>query len=533
MKMKTIVSFLLALVLVVSGVFGTLVACAETEYTFSYEKVEGGVCVTQIVGSGILDKIPASVVIPDTIEDLPVVAIGTEAFKSRSGMTSVSIPKTVTSIGDGAFFYCIKLTSITLPVNLVSIGEGAFASCSGLTAIQIPESVTFIGTRAFDGCESLKTANLPVGLVSLGEKAFYGCKVLESAIVIPEGIDEIGNQTFYGCEKIPSVTIGNNVAVIGDYAFKNCGSLTSVEVPTSVIELGYAAFSQCKKLTEVTIGNSMEMGMLNSVFENSPVKTLSILKVEDTITYNFINGMHLSKVESITISDGVTTIEEGAFLNLKELAQLNIPDSVTNIGDGILNGTRLYDTASNWDNGVLYVGNHLIDVKTNCESDLTLRDGVLTIAKGAFNGNILSPSAVTVLRIPDSVKFIGDETFGGCYNMEAVIYNGSEEQWKSVNVGRSNEKLTDLVPIYTAGGSYGDVNIDKKIDAKDALEILKNAVDKVKFNLRQTIVSDVDVDGKINAKDALNVLKKAVGKIEWFPVELAAQTPDVTPTDIQ
>ena len=77
------------------------------------------------------------------------------------------------------------------------------------------------------------------------------------------------------------------------------------------------------------------------------------------------------------------------------------------------------------------------------------------------------------------------------------------------------------------------MNIDKKIDAKDALEILKNAVDKVKFNLRQTIVSDVDVDGKINAKDALNVLKKAVGKIEWFPVELAAQTPDVTPTDIQ
>ena len=61
----------------------------------------------------------------------------------------------MTSIGDGAFSYCTGLTSITIPSSVTSIGYSAFIGCSGLTSITIPSSVTSIGNYAFYRCTGL------------------------------------------------------------------------------------------------------------------------------------------------------------------------------------------------------------------------------------------------------------------------------------------------------------------------------------------------------------------------------------------
>ena len=66
---------------------------------------------------------------------------------------------------------------------------------------------------------------------------------------------------------------------------------------------------------------------------------------------------------------------------------------------------------------------------------------------------------------------------------------------------------------------YGDVNNDGKIDAKDALEVLKAAVGKGKLTPSQQVLAELNADGQINAKDALLILKRAVKKIDRFPVE--------------
>jgi len=71
------------------------------------------------------------------------------------GLTSVTIPNSVTSIGGCAFEGCSNLTSVTIPDSVTSIGDYAFEGCSSLTSVTIPNSVTSIGGYAFDGCSSL------------------------------------------------------------------------------------------------------------------------------------------------------------------------------------------------------------------------------------------------------------------------------------------------------------------------------------------------------------------------------------------
>lgn len=73
-----------------------------------------------------------AVVIPGTINNEPVVAIGNNAFHGCSGVTYVIIPTSVTSIGVNAFHGCTSLTNVSIPNGVTSIGDNAFGDCIGL-----------------------------------------------------------------------------------------------------------------------------------------------------------------------------------------------------------------------------------------------------------------------------------------------------------------------------------------------------------------------------------------------------------------
>ena len=89
------------------------------------------------------------------LQDRPTLTIEEAAFENCGGLTSITIPNSVTTIGDYAFQSCSGLTSITIPSSVTTIGKSAFSSCSGLTSIKIPNSVTTIGNEAFSWCSSL------------------------------------------------------------------------------------------------------------------------------------------------------------------------------------------------------------------------------------------------------------------------------------------------------------------------------------------------------------------------------------------
>ncbi|MBC8207432.1 MAG: leucine-rich repeat domain-containing protein [Kiritimatiellales bacterium] len=109
------------------------------------------------------------VVIPETIDGLPVKSIGNSAFLNRSNLTGVTIPSSVTSIGYSAFRLCRGLTSVTIPSSVTLIDTYAFQFCSGLTGtLTIPSSVTTIGNEAFAYCSGLTgTLTIPSSVTSL------------------------------------------------------------------------------------------------------------------------------------------------------------------------------------------------------------------------------------------------------------------------------------------------------------------------------------------------------------------------------
>ena len=178
--------------------------------------------------------------------------LGDYAFSGCSGLTSLTLPSSVTSIGRGAFHGCWKLTSLTIPSGVTSIGYSAFRGCSGLTSLTIPSGVTWIDSEAFRGCSGLTSLTIHSGVTSIGNYAFQDCSGLTS-LTIPSGVTSIGEGVFYGCSGLTSLTLPSSVTKIGCYALSSCIGLTSLTLPSSVTEIGEHAFLSCRGLTNFTI----------------------------------------------------------------------------------------------------------------------------------------------------------------------------------------------------------------------------------------------------------------------------------------
>ena len=166
------------------------------------------------------------------------------------------------SIGNSAFEGCNGLTSITIPNSVTIIGNHAFYGCSGLTSIEIPNSVTSIEGYAFAGC-----SNLELMIVDTDNSVYDSrndCNaIIETATntlvagcmgtLIPNTVTAIGAGAFSGFSSLTSIEIPNYVTVIGGYAFEGCSSLTSISIPNSVTAIGEYAFYNCSGLTSVML----------------------------------------------------------------------------------------------------------------------------------------------------------------------------------------------------------------------------------------------------------------------------------------
>ncbi len=274
-------------------------------------------------------------------------AIPDNMFYGCGGLTSVTIPESVTSIGNSAFYGCSDLTSVTIPRSVTSIGNNAFNGCSGLTSVTIPESVTSIGDAAFSGCDSLKTAG-PIGggydyefgwTGAIPDNMFYGCGGLTS-VTIPDSVTGIGAYAFYDCSSLTNVNISDSVTGIGNYAFSKCTSLNHITIPDNVTEIGENIFSNCTGLESVYVGSGTNR-INRRMFENC--LNLSTVILNDNIT-SLENGSFYGcrNLKSISLPSKLKVIATSVFYD-SGITSIVIPESVTNIGTGVFpNKSILY-----------------------------------------------------------------------------------------------------------------------------------------------------------------------------------------------
>ena len=201
--------------------------------------------------------------------------IGDWAFHNCSGLTSLTLPSSLTTIGDYAFLYCSGLTSLNLPAGITSIRDHAFSGCSGLTSLTLPAGITSIGEYAFCSCSGLTSLNLPAGITSIGESAFDGCSGLTS-LNLPAGITEIGELTFWGCSGLASLTLPAGITSIGEKAFWGCSGLTSLTLPAGITEIGSKAFQNCSGLTSIYVYAEKVPGIGRYAFDGCDAKKCTV-----------------------------------------------------------------------------------------------------------------------------------------------------------------------------------------------------------------------------------------------------------------
>ena len=126
--------------------------------------------------------------------------LGDYVFNDCYGLTSLTLPSSVTKIGCYALSSCIGLTSLTLPSSVTEIGEHAFLNCRGLTNFTIPSGVTSIGTSAFFCCYGLISLTIPSSVTAIGNNAFNDCSGLTSIYAYMEKLPETGSNLFLGCD---------------------------------------------------------------------------------------------------------------------------------------------------------------------------------------------------------------------------------------------------------------------------------------------------------------------------------------------
>ena len=400
-----------------------------------------------------------------------VTGIESGAFSGCSGLTSITIPNSVTSIGFSAFRGCTGLTSITIPNCLTSIESRTFEGCTGLTFIAIPNNVTSIGDNAFSGCTGLTSVTIPNSVTSIGYSAFSDCTGLTS-ITIPNSVTSIGDNAFQGCTGLTSVTIPNSVTSIGHFTFDGCKGLTSITIPNSVTSIGGFAFENCSELINVIVAKTTPIAIDYNTFMNrsnatlyvpagckaayeaanywkefkeikefnitSPIIDFADANVKD-ICVAFWDTDHdgeLSEAEAATITDlgeafrsnkiitsfnelqyfsQLTSIGEDAFSGCTGLTSITIPNSVTSIGDYTFSFcTGL--TSITIPNSVTSIGYSAFSYCTGLTS-ITIPNSVTSIGENAFS----NCTGLTSATIFDGVTSIGYSAFSGCTGLSTVI----------------------------------------------------------------------------------------------------------------
>lgn len=272
----------------------------------------------------------------------------------------------------------------------------------------------------------------------------HGSNAAVAAGVVPGSLDLT----------IPDTIDGKPVTAIGDAAFKDAfWALNVLKLPDTIKSIGMMAFDRCYisgiKLSRDLV--SIEPGAfgVNKYLKFEISAENKNFSVVDGVLYDGNKSKLIcypaKKADSTyTIPDGVTAIEVCAFTECDNLSELNVPASVSTIGDrseyfrfnkklaavNVAAGNPNFSSAD----GVLFNGDKtklIYYPQAKETADYKIPDGVTSIEGGAFR----NCEGLSSISIPVSVTEIGDRAINAyAEKLTDIYYAGSEAQWEQITM---------------------------------------------------------------------------------------------------
>ena len=327
------------------------------------------------------------------------------------GCKTTVIPQGVTTIGYGAFYRCGGLTSISIPSSVTTIEDETFKG-SGLTSITLPsQGVTTIGKQAFAECAGLTSISIPSSVTTIEDETFKKSGL--TSITLPSNVKAIGKYVFQYCTNLISITLSEGLETMGERCFSYCG-ITSLVLPASLKQIGTGYKEEPILYYGICNLESLKVASGNTVYDSRDDCNAII----ETATKKLIAGC-----KNTVIPEGVLSIGKGAF-RCTNLKSLTIPKSVREISSSAFLGSFNLESLS------VTRGNNYYDSRSNCNAIietssnklmLACKNTVIPQSVTKIDGKAFRYSPITSITLPANITSIEDRAFEGCRNITSVI----------------------------------------------------------------------------------------------------------------
>ena len=333
---------------------------------------------------------------------------------------------------------------------LCSVGASAETLASGSCGENLTWTLTEEGELIIEG-EGEMTNYGP------RQTPWFGHRTLIKQISMGAGVTSIGDYAFYGLTELLTVDISKKVSSIGNYAFYGCGKLTSVDIPTLLTAINYRAFSKCG-LTSVTIPEGVK-SIDDAAFELCSNLTSVTLpqSLTDIASMAFV---YCENLKDIVIPSNVTSIGRQAFDGCSSLTSITVPENsqLTSIGDYAFSDCSSL-TSITIPEGVTSIRDLAFSSCSSLTSIVVAEGNTVYDSRGGCNA-IIETSSNTLIQgcsttiIPESVTSIGSYAFYDCSSLTSItIPEGVTSIGERAFYGCSGE-LTVNCNIPSGGAFY-------------------------------------------------------------------------------
>lgn len=385
----------------------------------------------------------------------------------KSSINSVEFGGNVVKIPESLFLNCNNITSVKLSDSVKEIGQYALFGIA-ITDLTIPKNVSNIARLAF-GSENLTTLYYNAKNCDFEDEMSFE---LLTNLVIGEDVEKLPSYFLYDCNNLTELTIPENIDSIGGFSINFCENLKKVYFNAENCNIETIAapneicnvFWACTALEEVVIGDNVTI-IPNNLFDNcSSLKKVSMSNSVKSIgNYAFST----TALETVMIPENVTFMGDGAFSSCDSLKSLYYNAEFCNMEGNnespifafcnALENVVFGENVKNIPFGLLYYCQNLTEVQ--------IPNSVVEIGAQAFNGSNLSK-----IEIPDNVVKIGERAFQHCYNVSSIKIGKSVEEigkyaFRNCSSANLVTSLSQIPPMATDvifndyTYNYGNLNV--------------------------------------------------------------------------